>query len=94
MLLNILFYTFIKRTALFKKRYKIFIIIKDFLRINIKLYNNVSYKAMKTANLFQNHLFTKTKSYEKFVREKNQSNKRQNMSHIKIFKNKILVNIL
>lgn len=48
---------------------------------------------METANYFQNRLPTKTESHGGSISEEKYSNKRQNVSHIKIFSSKILVDI-
>lgn len=67
--------------------------MKNFLLINSGLPNNFWPETIEMANQLQNCLSTKTKSYEKFILEKKQSNKRQNFSHIKIFGSEVSVSI-
>lgn len=68
--------------------------MKDALLIDSELPNHFQAKAIEMANYFQNCLSIKTKYYKKLILEEKQSNKRQDISYIKIFYNEVLINIL
>lgn len=49
---------------------------------------------METVNYFWNYVSTKIESHEELIPEDKWSNKYQNVSHIRIYESKVLVNIL
>lgn len=68
--------------------------MKNFLLINNDLFNNFWVKAIETAKYFWNCLSIRIENYEGLILEKNWNNKHQNVSYIKIFGSKILMDIL
>lgn len=61
--------------------------------IDNQLSHNFWAEVMEITNYLQNCFSTKTKSYEKFISEKKLNNNHQNISDIRIFESKILINI-
>ena len=68
-------------------------IIKDSLFMDSGLPNDFWAEAMETFNYLHNRLLTRSKSYGELIPEEAWTNRRQNLSHIRIFGSLVFVDI-
>lgn len=82
-----------EENGLAERGWKTLATMKDSLLIDSDLPNDFWAEAMETANYLRNRLPTKSRSHGELVPEDEWTNRKQNLSHVRIFGSLVLVDI-
>ena len=82
-----------KENGLAERGWRTIVTMKDAMLIDSGLPNDFWAEAMETANYLRNRLPTRSRSHGELIPEEACTDKRQNLSHIRIFGSLVLANI-
>lgn len=82
-----------EENGLAERGWRTIVTVKDAMLIDSGLPNNFWVEAMEIANYLHNRLLTRSRSHGKLVPEEAWTNRRRNLSHIRIFGSLVLANI-